>query len=169
MPVGGDHKIAEKLGAVEIVRQADFNDVILRTDRHILTRLARAVDQLDRGRRDGFVESQAYCLRSLRHHAAVAGLGRNQGRVCEGAGGEAKNRQQGCKARDEAQQADQGFAISLTPGAVDLLPCVCSASPSAGISIQRLTPCSHSCTVGKYSTVSGLRAGARYVLMTNSS
>ena len=53
----------------------------------------------------------------------------------------------------------QGF-ISLTPGAGHLPSCEWVA-PSGGISIQRLTPCSHSCTTGKYSVVSGLRPAVR--------
>src|ERR1700678_2168213 len=48
-----------------------------------------------------------------------------------------------------------GFEINLTAGAGDLLSWA-PASPSAGISIQRLIPCSHSCTTGKYRLVFGL-------------
>ncbi len=62
-----------------------------------------------------------------------------------------------------------GFCISLTPGAGHLPSCAWPVSPSAGISIQRLMLCSHSCTTGKYSVVLGLSEPLKKVLMTNSS
>ena len=70
--------------------------------------------------------------------------------------------------RERGEQAHQGFGRSFTPGAGDLPSCECPA-PSAGISIQRLTPVSHSWTTGKYSVVFGFRLSVRKLLMTNSS
>ena len=70
--------------------------------------------------------------------------------------------------RERGEKAHQGFGSSFTPGAGDLPSCECAA-PSAGISIQRLTPFSHSCTTGKYSVVFGFRLSVRKLLMTNSS
>src|SRR5262249_44382751 len=87
---------------------------------------------------------------------------------CEGSmrggAGSAANRQQQDRKRDD--RSHQGFGISLTPGAGHLPSCA-GAAPSAGISIQRLTPCSHSCTTGKYSVVFGLSVPVSQVLITN--
>ena len=47
MPIRGDHTIADDLCATrQIIRQTDFNRVVVRTDRHIIARFALAIDQL---------------------------------------------------------------------------------------------------------------------------
>jgi hypothetical protein len=62
------------------------------------------------------------------------------------------------------QKLGCGFCCNFTPGAGRLSSCECSSS-FGGISIHRLTPCSHSCKTGKNKDVSGFRASVRKVLM----
>jgi hypothetical protein len=62
-----------------------------------------------------------------------------------------------------------GFDISLRPGAGDLPSWLWDPAPSFGISIQRLTPFSHSCTTGKYNVVFGFSLLVKKLAKTNSS
>ncbi len=79
MSIRREDAIADELGAArKVIRQADFDGVVMRAHLRVVARPALAVDEPDDRGSYGLVEPQAYRLRRLRHHAAVAGLGRNQ-------------------------------------------------------------------------------------------
>ena len=167
MSVFGDHAIADHLRAArKMAGQRDEDGLAVGTKGDVIARLALRIDQADSRRRDAFIETQLCDVRRLGHHAAVGRLGRNQRR--KRTGGKTKNRQQ--RSDPSGKAHGQGFGISLTPGAGDLPPpWSLPPRPSAGMSIQRLIPCSHSCTTGKYSVVFGFRPPVRKVETTNSS
>src|SRR6185312_11885929 len=170
MTVLRDHAVADDLRALrQVVGQYDQHGLADRARRDV-ARLAGGVDDTDHGRRDALVEVQLHHLRRLGQHAAIGRLRGDQGRMSPCGARDAKRRQQRGKAGKHARhRALYGFAISLRPGAGVLLPSPWPAWPSAGTSIQRLTPCSHSCTTGKYSVVSGFRPAVRKLEKTNSS
>ena len=137
-----DHAVADDLCALgQISRQRDVDRLVLRFDRRIGPQLARGIDQIDRAGGDAFIEPQLNRLRRLRQHRAVTRLGESERGVRRRLAGKAHQQQQ------RREKAHQGF-VSFTPGAGHLPSCEWVA-PSGGISIQRLTPCSHSCTTGK--------------------
>ena len=162
MAVFGGHAIADDLGALrQILRQRDEDTFTGCTHGCIVARSSLGVDQLDECRPHRLVEPQPHRLRRHGQNAAIAGIRRNQRGVRGYIRGKADNQQQRHESGGKAHLRElYGFGINLTPGAGDVLSWEWTPA-SAGISIQRLTPCSHSCTTGKYSVVFGLRPSVR--------
>ena len=158
MAVLRDHAVADDLRALrQVVGQNDQHGLADRA-RGDVARLAGGIDDADHGRRDALVEVQLHHLRRLvpaRCHRPAPTKPASHGPTRRSRCKEPTAARQGRRARAPSGSL-YGFAISLRPGAGVLLSCA-MAAPSAGISIQRLTPCSHSCTTGKYSVVSGFR------------